>query len=211
MAVQQIVAFQLNPGGREPFLSLLGQSKAASEAAGASVRVAAVMSGQRVGSIAVTTSFDSWDAAAQFAEATAESRPTQPIRDALASANPPATIVNRFHRTELLARDGAAADAPFLSNLSFDATANRAEVVAAIGETRDVFESLGSASQVWTVASGENAQRLTIVSAFDGEASYLRFRGALEARLAGGTPLPVASVTDHVQGAGILHTMAIDV
>jgi hypothetical protein len=210
MPVQTLAGFQINPGGRDAMIGVLGETKAAIEAAGGSVRVATLSAGTLSGAIVVTTTHDSWEALAQYTEATAANPPVAPVRDALNAPNPPASLIGIFHRNELMARDSAPADETFLSGLSFDVTGNRAEVVTALGGTRDAFEALGSSSRVWGIATGENQGRITIVSAFDGPASYWRFRAALEQQAAAGTTLPVASVIEHVQGAGIVHTTAID-
>ncbi len=208
MAVQQLVGFNVNPGGREQLGSLLRAAKTASEAAGATVRLSAVTVGNNVGTVVATTTHASWDAWADYMDATADNQPTQPVREALQGPNPPATLAGIFHRNELHARDGSdGIVTPFLSGLSFDVTRNRAAVVAAMADLRDVFESLGSTSRVWALATGEDQGRITITSAFDGIAEYARFRGRLEANEGA---LPLAGVTDDIVGAGIVHTVELE-
>jgi hypothetical protein len=84
---------------------------------------------------------------------------------------------------------------------------NRPAVLEAVGAMRDVFESVGADSRIWTVASSEQAGRVTITSEFDNLAGWARFRAALEAR---SEPAPLTGVQEHFQGAGIVHWTEID-
>jgi hypothetical protein len=107
-------------------------------------------------------------------------------------------------------RDDGSDTGSFISGISFDVTGDRAAVLAAVGETRDVFESLGSSSRIWTIANGEYTGRLTITNEFEGIAGWARFRAKLDEYTAAGNALPMAQAAGNFQGAGIAQSTEID-
>ena len=165
MAVQQAATFEVNPGGRDALLAAIAQVRASDDES-VSTRVAGVTAGPTVGSITVSTMHASWEALADFLE----NNPTrtQPVLDLLRSANRPARLTANVVRSEVLARDSDGVEYPaFISALLFDSgTGTAGQATEALGATRDVFESLGSHSRIWTVANGPDIGRTAIASGF---------------------------------------------
>jgi hypothetical protein len=212
MAVQQAVAFEVNPGGRDALLAAIAQVKAIDEQAGASTRVAGVTAGPNVGSITVSTTHASWESLAEFLE----KNPTraQPVLDLLRSATPPARLTANTVRAEVLARDSDGLDLPaFTSALIFDpGSGTAAQATEALGATRDLFETLGSVSRIWTLANGPNLGRVAIASGFDNLAGWARFRARLTEHTEAGNALPVAPfmADGTIRIGGLIQTTAID-
>jgi len=201
MAIQQIVGFRVIPGHRDEFLGLLKQVQANTANAGAVGRAGTVTSGLNLGVIAAVTEHASWEAFADYNEQHGNA-PAMPLLEAMRSADPPATVVGSGIRAEIDPEGHGSSGKPFVSGISFDVLSDRPAVIKAVGETRDLFESLGSDSRIWTAANGETAGRVTITSEFANLGGWARFRAALEARTGGA---PMASVQGKFQGAGIVH------
>jgi hypothetical protein len=206
MAVQQLLVYRVTPGRRDELLGLLKQVQANIAKAGAVGRVGVVTSGQNFGAIGTVREHESWEALADYNEQHGNTA-AMPLLEAMRSASPPATPVVAGIRSEVDPEGHGPSDKPFVSGISFDVLSDRPAVVKAVGETRDMFESLGSDSRIWVSANGENSGRITITSQFDNLAGWARFRAALEARTEGA---PMMGVQGKFQSAGILHWTEIE-
>jgi hypothetical protein len=206
MAVSQLVVYRVAPGRRDDFLGLLKQVQDNIAEAGAVGRAGTITSGVNFAAIATVREHESWEALAEYNEQHSNA-PAMPLLEAMRSADPPATPVVAGIRSEIDPEGHGSSGKPFVSGISFDVLSNRPAVLEAIGGMRDVFESVGADSRIWTAANGENAGRLSITSEFDNLAGWARFRAALEART---EPAPLTGVQEHFQGAGIVHWTEID-
>ncbi len=211
MAVQQVTAFEPVAGGRDALLEAIGVVKAAAERAGATVRVTSQSAGPSVGNISAAFIHEDWEALAVFAESNPEI--TQPVRSLLRSANPPARVTGNVIRAEMLPKDSGAEQSPFTSALIYDPGSGLpTQAGAELGGTRDVFESLGANSQIWTPANGPNVGRAVIASGFANLAEWARFRERLLAHNAAGNVVPMGALMANgtVRPGGIIQSTAID-
>lgn len=206
MAIQQIVVYRVTPGHRDELLGLIKQVQDNIAQAGAVGRAGVITSGQNFGAIATVREHESWEALAEYNEQHGNSA-AMPLLEAMRSANPPATPIVGGVRSEIDPEGHGSSGKHFVSGISFDVLSDRPAVLKAVGETRDMFESLGSDSRIWTSANGDNVGRLTITSEFDNLGGWARFRAALEARTDGA---PMAAVQGKFQGAGIVHWTEIE-
>ena len=156
--------------------------------------------------VVTATEHESWGRSLTTATPPTPSPPAQPLLDALRGSDPPATLAGLGIRAQV--GDHAAANKSFISSISFDVLSNRADVVAAIGGMRDLFETVGASSRIFATANGDNPGRLIIISEFDGGGGWARFRDALQETADGGTA-PLAGVQEHIQGAGISQVRAL--
>lgn len=210
MAIQQAAIFEVTPGGRPALLAAVAQVKVAVEAAGASMRVANVTAGPDVGRLTASTYHASWEAFADYNDQHADN--VAPVLALLGQPGSPARLANLVLRDEIAARDGAAGDdSGFASALILDAPGGLSpDATAAVVATRDVFESLGASSRVWSPANGPNIGRMVIASGFDSISGWARFRGKLAAHTAD-NPLPIApfGASGALKAGGILQTTAV--
>lgn len=213
MAVQQVTGFEVAPGGRETLLGAIGMVKEAADQMGVTLRVTGMTAGPNIGSIGAAFVFEDWEALAVFSETNAGI--TQPVQEVLRSEKPAARVVTNVIRNELLPRDSEGDGQPsFTSALIFDSGSGLAsQAIEELGGTRDMFESLGAKSRIWTPANGPNLGRAVVASSFDNLAGWARFRERLTAHTAAGNVLPMAPLmaSGAVQTAGIVQTTAIEV
>jgi hypothetical protein len=212
MAVQQVTGFEVTPGERDTLLGAIGMVKEAADQMGVAMQVRGVTAGPNVGNIAAAFTFEDWEALAVFSETNAGI--TQPVLEVLRSEKPAARVTVNVIRMELLPGDADVNEAaPFSSALLFDpGTGNPGQALEELGGTRDVFESLGAESRIWSPANGPDVGRVAIVSGFDNLAGWARFRERLTEHTAA-TPLPIASLgaDGTIKVSGIVQTSLIEV
>ena len=193
MAVATLGQFRVGQGRDQEFLKILGETKALNESLGAVVLVRrTIFGGENAGMITLGALYESAESHAAFMEKL-RGQESHPLFVMNQSTNPPATLVARSMALEITPKPsgGIPVQKPVSTLALFRRSGNFDEMMAALAQAQELFESLGAVVTMWRpLYAGSNAGTISLLQGHDSFTTRAQFATKLvEANQGQGGPI----------------------